>query len=1031
MILESRLYNNHPIIRLLSGENIVDLFGDIHFTTSNELDEKVDPDSVFQILDADSSQQEAIEAAKAGASFVLEGPPGTGKSQTIANIIAESLAAGKKILFVSQKSVALDVVHKRLKQKGLSEFCLEVHSFKKNKKDVIDDLGRSLTAIRDDYPVDTKNKKGELLRLRKELNNYVRELHLPQLRMNVSLFNLYGKLANLSEAENLRFMVSNPEQITPEKFDKQLSIIRKISSNENLINSFGSHPWKGLGFHKTTIQFLEEIEEKFNQIAENIQSLRSLVDNIHREFFIREAKTFEDIYNTLKVLNLYSSTIFKSEYNELIDRYFANHPKLFRFINIHYWQDKSQLRELQRNEEKLSDETIGNILLLRNQLYDGINPNKTSIINKSHLSSEEINTDAINKAMQSQQTVENLLNYSINLFNPNEIPEILQSFFHSPVSNIIDWFQYRSTCTNLIPPWLNLKTLIDEGNNHGLQSFINKALEEQILPEEWENVFKKRFYTLLSDNIIQSKPILQKFQSNSHKTIVERFQKLDIELIDLACFEIRKKLYSSRPASTWVKSDSAETSILKKELNKKRRIKPLRILFAEIPNLILKLKPCLMMSPLSVCQLINPNIYQFDIAIFDEASQIPPEYAVSTILRAKQVIIAGDRHQLPPTRFFQSLGSEDFDEDEYEIEDFESILNACDAINLPNKLLRWHYRSEDESLIAFSNYHFYNNKLFTFPNSDITDKSTGLEFLYIDNGVYRPGKGGRDNPVEAKKAAELAVELLCMDSSLSIGIVAFSQSQSQRIELEIENIRKKNPETNGLFDYDKPEHFFVKNLETVQGDERDIIIFSVGYGKNEQGNLSMNFGPLNRQGGERRLNVAVTRARKAVKLVSSIEPEDLDLSKTHSAGVSLLKEYMTAARDGIENIGRNETYNPGVDFDSPFEESVFNELSKRGIKLKNQVGVSHYKIDFGVIDSNKPGRFILGIECYGATYNSSPTARDRDRLRQQLLEDKFGWNIHRIWSRDWINNQAHEIEKVLYAIEESQLGNKKNSSAND
>jgi superfamily I DNA and/or RNA helicase/very-short-patch-repair endonuclease len=424
------------------------------------------------------------------------------------------------------------------------------------------------------------------------------------------------------------------------------------------------------------------------------------------------------------------------------------------------------------------------------------------------------------------------------------------------------------------------------------------------------------------------------------------------------------------------------------------------------------------MSPLTVSQLLDPEIFEFDIAIFDEASQIPPEYAVGTIARAKQVVIAGDRHQLPPTRFFNTIVSDD-DEDDYEIEDYESILNAFDAISLPNKMLLWHYRSEDEALIAFSNYNFYDNRLLTFPNSAKDKKTTGLEFVFVSDGVYRRGKGARNNPIEARRVAKLVFELLEKSPQTSIGVITFSQSQREVVEQEINRLKAEKPELYSLFDYNKEEQVFVKNLETVQGDERDIIIFSIGYGKDEAGKMSMNFGPLNRQGGERRLNVAVTRARKAVKLVTSIKPEDIDLSRTESLGAKLLKSYMKVAKEGVIATFEEETFNPHAEFDSPFEEAVYDALSRRGIILHKQVGVSQYRIDLGVVDSEQPGRYLLGIECDGAAYHSSPTARDRDRLRQQLLEEKFGWRIHRIWSRDWINNPHTEIEKVLSAIEKS------------
>jgi superfamily I DNA and/or RNA helicase/very-short-patch-repair endonuclease len=1013
-------YQNHPIIRMLCGIASELPSDNYDIINKEELDDKVNPNTIYQILDADSSQQEAIEAAKAGKSFILEGPPGTGKSQTIANIIAESLAADKKILFVSQKSVALDVVHKRLSQRGLSEFCLEVHSYKKNKKDVINDLGKSLSAIRDDEPVQTENKKRELHRIRKELNEYVRELHKPKFGLRLSLFSIYGRLANLNNTKNLRFKIKDIEKITSERFDDQLATIRKISTYRNIIINYSSYPWKGFGSKEASIQYREEIEEKLKQLSEEINSLTSFVVILCKEFHVKQVECINDIFKILSVLFVYDSKIFTDEYKDIIHRYLTEYKKSTRYLKLKYWQDRKIIKSLQKDNNKQSvDEII--------ELFSKIMEISEPIINQSSYKSgiKKFSSDDEKRVIKWQESIQDLKSFAINLFKPKELPEILNNFSISPILELTNWLQMRSRETGLISPWINFRKLYDKGCDLGLDDFICKSLEEKLFPEEWENVYLKRFYKLLSDQIINSNPILQEFQSDSHSNLIERFRYLDNKIIDLAANEIRKKLYSERPDSTWVKAESAETTLLRKELNKKRRIKPLRILFSEIPNLILRLKPCLMMSPLSVCQLIDPKIYQFDIAVFDEASQIPPEYAIGTIARAKQVIIAGDRHQLPPTRFFQTFNNDDFDEDDYETEDFESILNAFDAINLPNKMLKWHYRSEDESLIAFSNFNFYDNKLLTFPNSDTSREDTGLEFHFVEDGIYRRGKGGRDNPIEAKRVAELVFEILKRDSSLSIGVVSFSQSQRQRIEHEIERLRKNSPDLNEFFDYEKSEHLFVKNLETVQGDERDVIIFSIGYGKDELGNISMNFGPLNRQGGERRLNVAVTRARKAVKLVSSIEPEDLDLSKTQSSGVRLLKEYMLVARDGIENVGKLDSVNSTAEFGSPFEEAVYDALSKRGLKLIKQVGVSNYKIDFGIIDPEKPGRYILGIECDGATYHSSPTARDRDRLRQQLLEEKFGWIIHRIWSRDWINNRSREIQKVIDAVEQSKAGCKK------
>ena len=332
-------------------------------------------------------------------------------------------------------------------------------------------------------------------------------------------------------------------------------------------------------------------------------------------------------------------------------------------------------------------------------------------------------------------------------------------------------------------------------------------------------------------------------------------------------------------------------------------------------------------------------------------------------------------------------------------------------------MLMWHYRSREESLIAFSNYHFYDNRLYTFPNSSARSADNGISFHHVAEGVYRRGAGGRDNPVEAREVVKGIIEHFSSKPDKSLGIVTFSQAQRQTIENELDRALLDNRHLQPFFDENRSNPFFVKNLETVQGDERDHIFFSVGYGHDEAGKFIMNFGPLNREGGERRLNVAVTRARYGVRVYASIQPEDIDLDRTRSRGAQLLRSYMEVARDGLKSIYTDLSIDPDADFDSPFEEAVHRALTATGLEVRKQIGVSNYRIDLAVVDPNQPGKYLLGIECDGAMYHSAATARDRDRLRQEVLEG-LGWTIHRIWSHDWWRSQSKEIEKVIERLEE-------------
>jgi very-short-patch-repair endonuclease len=429
------------------------------------------------------------------------------------------------------------------------------------------------------------------------------------------------------------------------------------------------------------------------------------------------------------------------------------------------------------------------------------------------------------------------------------------------------------------------------------------------------------------------------------------------------------------------------------------------------------------MSPLSVSLFLEAENYNFDIIIFDEASQVCTEDAIGAIMRGSQVIIAGDSKQLPPTSFFAAITSDkyfdtaDYNEDEYDDSDaYESILDEAVTV-LPERTLKWHYRSRHEELIAFSNAKIYNYNLITFPSHIDRLPGNGVEYIYVPNGVYDRG-GKKYNINEAKKVADLVFEHIKKYPNRSLGVVTFSEAQQQSVESAIRQLRLQNQQFESYFREDIEEAFFVKNLENVQGDERDTIIFSIGYAKDHNGIMYMNFGPLSKSGGYRRLNVAITRAKFNVKLVGSIHPTDIRLENTNSEGVKLLRSYIEFAINGTSVLQRELNYSNIVEVDSPFEESVYDFLVKHNYKVVTQVGCSGYRIDLAVKHPTLDNRFVLGIECDGATYHSARTARERDRLRQTVLED-IGWRIYRIWSTDWIKDPITEGQKLLETVEKA------------
>jgi very-short-patch-repair endonuclease/DNA polymerase III delta prime subunit len=594
----------------------------------------------------------------------------------------------------------------------------------------------------------------------------------------------------------------------------------------------------------------------------------------------------------------------------------------------------------------------------------------------------------------------------------------LRSFSSISIRELLNWLRECLEHFSLLEEWIDYRKAHQRCLELGLQELIDQAMAKLIPPASIPGAFFKRFYFLWLDHMQAKFPAIEQFRSTKHQQAIEAFQTADTELFALSRLRLRQVCLDQRPSMNSFTENTGEMGLLNKEINKKSRIKPLRILFRQIPNLLLALKPCLMMSPLSVSLLLDPQSYHFDTVIFDEASQICTEDAIGAIYRGKQLVIAGDSEQLPPSNFFNvSSVEEEFSYEEGEEDDsdaFESILDEARTI-LPERKLLWHYRSKHEHLIAFSNAMIYENRLITFPSLLERGKDQGVEYIYLPEGCYdRSGK--RNNLIEAEKIASLVVEHFQSRSELSLGVIAFSTAQQQAIEEALRTYRLNHPEMEPFFDENREEAFFVKNLETVQGDERDVILLSIGYARDSKGSLSMNFGPLNREGGYRRLNVAITRARFNLKLVGSILAHDIDLSRTESKGAQLLRHYIEYAQLGPQVLP--ERIKAELATESLFEEEVYHFLCEKGYTVDTQVGCSGFRIDMAIRDPEQGGKYVLGIECDGASYHSTRMARERDRLRQALLEDR-GWKIYRIWSTDWIKDFPSESRRLLEAIQEA------------
>lgn len=561
--------------------------------------------------------------------------------------------------------------------------------------------------------------------------------------------------------------------------------------------------------------------------------------------------------------------------------------------------------------------------------------------------------------------------------------------------------------------WYDWKALAEETRKLHIGELADDFRAGKIRADQVLDCLNRSYYEAFVGKVINEDITIRVLSGSSIDGAVSKFRSLDDECIRLAKKQVYANVAVSLPDGGEVDaSGSSEMGILKRELAKQKRHMPIRKLVSKIPNLLPRLKPCLLMSPLSVAQYLDPNHPPFDVVIFDEASQIPTWDAIGAIARGEKAIIVGDPKQLPPTNFFMKSDDAFYEYDDSGADDLESILEECSGAQLPERSLNWHYRSRNESLIAFSNKAFYGNKLFTFPSAESTP---AISLKYV-NGRY-----GRSSTRANKEEAEAIVNETLRRlhdkelSKKSIGIVTFSIGQQAVIEKMLDKVRMEDPLVDEFFSQDLQEPIFVKNLENVQGDERDVMMLSVCYGPDDMGKVAMNFGPLNKEGGHRRLNVAITRAKHELIIFSSLHPQQIDMAKSKSRGVASLKEFLEyAERMSID--GRYEqSIASSCECNSHLEEDIKKTLIEAGYKVHTQVGMSGYRIDLAIIDDENPGKYILGIECDGKNYSSGASARDRDKLRDDVLKG-LGWHMYKVWSANWWRDPKGEMAKINKAL---------------
>ena len=567
-----------------------------------------------------------------------------------------------------------------------------------------------------------------------------------------------------------------------------------------------------------------------------------------------------------------------------------------------------------------------------------------------------------------------------------------------------------------LSPWVAYWTRAKLMRRQGLAPLVERLEHGDIEAKAGSIAFDYVYLCQVFREAARLVPELARFDGEQHSRYIEEFRLLDRDRLALARYRVLAAHHERLPPVTGA---VGATGIVRSELERKRGHRTIRRLLKDAGSVVQAIKPVFMMSPLSVAQFLEPGAVEFDLLVIDEASQVQPVDALGAIARCRQIVVVGDSRQLPPTRFFQRITTDAPDTEESEdtnsaaARDVESILGLCRARGMPERMLRWHYRSRHHSLIAVSNQEFYNNQLFIVPSPWPVASGLGLRFHHVTEGVFDRG-GSSTNAVEAHTVARAVIQHARDFPHQSLGVAAFGLKQQQAILDELELLRRENPDTEPFFNVHATEPFFVKNLETVQGDERDVVFISVGYGRDRSGNLIMAFGPLGAEGGERRLNVLISRAKFRCEVFSSITASDIDLARAAGRGVGALKSFLAFAQNGQLTLPSAT----GHAVDAPFEESVRRAVESLGYEVHLNVGLAGIFIDLAVVDPAEARGYVLGIECDGTGYQASRSARDRDRLRQAVLEE-HGWHLHRVWSVDWFQSPAEQLKRIAEAIEKA------------
>ena len=1091
------------------------------------IDSLFDPAQTAHVIDCDSSQSLVIEEACRGRSLVIQGPPGTGKSQTITNLIAAAVHSGKTILFVAEKMAALEVVKRRLDNIGIGDMCLELHSNKAKKREVLQELDRTLKLGSPRLPDELQDTVRKLRERRDELNSHVECMHTPQQPSGMTPYQVLTELIGLRATGSRLpdFQMDEAISWSGDEFVTRMDAIAELSRVMENLGTISEHPWRGCELDQILPLDLERlvtaVPRSISSTDDLIESVRGLSQKLGDDPALTLADTSRQL-NTVdallsapdldaqaaastiwvdnrravgemadsaraillakeKLKNVVSDAAWDTDVAKARQDYATHGQSFFRIFYSAYRAARNTLNSLLVGP---APDTFARRLEILNLLY-GHQKGVRDAVDNSSLGEKAFGkfwlgnrTDwqrvAEWEAWDAATTESGASSRFRSLLTLLDDPDALKSRagdVKAKLSIFADGF--CSICDSLklnIPAafgartndsaqkadgedkpaaaaanLLRLRPAADvplseirdrmaswkdspEGLQHWQQySRSRKVIEQvaggaivkgiddgQISGDEISPMFRFAFFEAVLRKLLKDNPTLESFDGERFEQHIREFQELDSQRLRLARAEVAAGHWAGIGRKR--EGNMAEAvGLLRHEMQKKRRHLPLRVLLRRAGHAVQAIKPVFMMSPLSVSQFLDPGVLEFDILLIDEASQVRPVEALGAAARCRQMVVVGDDKQMPPTQFFGVVvGDVDLDDEDspaMQAGDVESILGLCIARNMPQRMLRWHYRSKHESLIAVSNREFYDGRLYVIPSAFRTGE-LGVKYHEIENGVFKSGR----NLVEAKVVAEAIIQHAKDRPTWTLGVGAFSVSQRDCIIKALEVLRKDTPELESFFDPNAPDPFFVKNLENIQGDERDVIFVSCGYGPGENGKVSLNFGPVSASGGERRLNVLMTRAKRRCELFASLRAEDIDLKRATGRGPAVFREYLRFAQSGAQVDGAS-----GGQSTDRLVNVLQAQLAEKGYDVQTHVGIAGVFVDLAVVDPDNADRYLLGIDVDGESYRASRSARDRDRTRQAVLGSQ-GWAMHRIWSLEWFKRPTEELNNVIDAIEKARKG---------